>query len=446
MRSGNRDVVRSSERDFTESAHQPRHPRAGFAPTTSRPRDFPTSRGRVLFIRLSSLGDVVRVLPVLAGFKAAAPGVAVGLLTGRAYGPLFARLPLIDRLHLWPGPSASDGTVTQAPGAPGARTRAACPPKSVRRGGLDRREARGYRERASEVGAPVGRGTAGFEPADLSRQMLIPSNALRTLREIRGIGYERCFNLHPGLRSGLITGLLGIRESYGFGRTLDREGGFLFSRHTVDPPAILHRVDQYIELLRVSGTPVTSSFERLALGSDSRSEMLDRFVRANGLEGAHPVALFPGSSGTRDSKRWPEECYGEVARLLRTQTGCRVVVVPGLGETDLARRVAERSGGAALLAPEWGLADLASFLASCDLVVGGDTGPIHLADALGVPVVAIFGPTDPAVYGPRGARAVALGGRPGTGRPHRGHSRRLAPPTADVTVEQVVNACAESLR
>jgi ADP-heptose:LPS heptosyltransferase len=77
-------------------------------------------------------------------------------------------------------------------------------------------------------------------------------------------------------------------------------------------------------------------------------------------------------------------------------------VVFGPGEEDLARAVVESSGGAARLAPRTNVPELLPYIRKARLFVSGDTGPLHLASALGVPAVAIFGPTDPARNGPFG--------------------------------------------
>jgi heptosyltransferase-1 len=96
-----------------------------------------------------------------------------------------------------------------------------------------------------------------------------------------------------------------------------------------------------------------------------------------------------------------------VARELAA-AGERVHVLAGPGEETLAAAVAEGSGGAATAATPGGLAELAAWLRGARLVIGGDTGPLHLAHALGAPVLALHGPTDPARHGPYGAPERAM--------------------------------------
>jgi ADP-heptose:LPS heptosyltransferase len=123
------------------------------------------------------------------------------------------------------------------------------------------------------------------------------------------------------------------------------------------------------------------------------------------VEAGRYAVLHPGVSGFGTLKRWPAERYAVLARRLKEVRGIPVLLTAGPGEEALAEQVAAASGGAARSAPGTrNLAELGAILARAAVVVGADTGPIHLAALLGVPTVALFGPKDPAVYAPRGAR------------------------------------------
>ncbi|HEX2163592.1 MAG TPA: glycosyltransferase family 9 protein, partial [Thermoanaerobaculia bacterium] len=108
------------------------------------------------------------------------------------------------------------------------------------------------------------------------------------------------------------------------------------------------------------------------------------------------------------NKRWPPERWGEVARRLAEATGLPVHAVAGPGEEGLSAAVAAASAGAAVAVPAPDLPSLAGELLASRLLLAGDTGPLHLAHALGVPVLAVMGPTDPRRHGPYAAldRAV----------------------------------------
>jgi ADP-heptose:LPS heptosyltransferase len=108
------------------------------------------------------------------------------------------------------------------------------------------------------------------------------------------------------------------------------------------------------------------------------------------------------------NKQWEPERFGRTASRLAKEHGARCIVTWGPGERALAERVVAASQGAAQLCPETGsILDLAALYEACDLVIGVDTGPLHLAAALGVPVVGLYGPKDPAIYAPWDARTGA---------------------------------------
>jgi heptosyltransferase-1 len=114
--------------------------------------------------------------------------------------------------------------------------------------------------------------------------------------------------------------------------------------------------------------------------------------------------LNPGAGW--GAKRWPAERYGRVARAL-AEDGVRAIINYGPREEDLAYAAEAASDGAAV-ALKCSITELIALTRRARLFIGGDTGPLHLAAALQVPVVAIFGPTDPARNGPYGTCSVVL--------------------------------------
>jgi heptosyltransferase-1 len=129
------------------------------------------------------------------------------------------------------------------------------------------------------------------------------------------------------------------------------------------------------------------------------------------------VVIHPGAAWA--SKRYPADRWGRVAAAIARATGRPIVVSAGPGEADLADQVERSSGGVATRAEAADLPALVALLASAALVLGGDTGPLHLAHALGVPALFLHGPTDPRTHGPYGAPERALraaGAGCGTGR------------------------------
>jgi ADP-heptose:LPS heptosyltransferase len=154
----------------------------------------------------------------------------------------------------------------------------------------------------------------------------------------------------------------------------------------------------------------------------------------------NPGAAWP-------NKRYPPDRLAEVARSIQRQHGLATIVLWGPGETATAQAVVDAARGAARLASPTTLGDLVALARGARLMVSGDTGPLHIAAAVGVPVVALFGPTDPERNGPWDAADASLSRYDACAchyqrRCHRGADGWCL---ADIAVEQVVAAVDERL-
>jgi heptosyltransferase-1 len=136
------------------------------------------------------------------------------------------------------------------------------------------------------------------------------------------------------------------------------------------------------------------------------------------------------------AKQWPPQRFGEVAKALALHN-IKTLVNSAAGEEELARAVVEASGGHAFEV-RCGIAQLIALMRHARLFIGGDTGPLHLAAALNVPVVGLFGPTDPARTGPFGVRAIALR-HPESATTFSHHSETEAG-LKKITAEEVISA------
>jgi len=168
-----------------------------------------------------------------------------------------------------------------------------------------------------------------------------------------------------------------------------------------------HVIDKNLALLRAIGIEAVGSREFPLPPAALRSTAVDEGLEKSGLVGF--VVLNPGGGWT--SKLWAPEGYGAVARGLR-ERGFRTIVTFGPGEERLADRVVAASDGAADRCFPTSLLDLAALFRKARLVVAADTGPLHLACAVGAPVVGIYGPTDPARNGPFSSRDVVVRRKP----------------------------------
>lgn len=171
------------------------------------------------------------------------------------------------------------------------------------------------------------------------------------------------------------------------------------------PKGIRPQIEDYAALLEAMGVAAPASWvPRIALAPRLRDEAASRLERAHLRSGDRPrIGLFPGAEWG-DSKRWPAERFAElVGELRRRRPAAAPILVAGPKEVLLAVSIHERSGRVApVIGPELDLGALAGVIAELDVLVTNDSGPMHLAAALGVPCVALFGPTDPRRTAPVG--------------------------------------------
>lgn len=210
----------------------------------------------------------------------------------------------------------------------------------------------------------------------------------RFLRRLRAFRADAALDLMGNHKGALLALVSGARRRIGH-RAADRRepASALWLGERVAAGAV-HAVDRQGALCAALGAPlapVDFAPEAIACGRDR--------VPAAGYVYLHPGAAW-------ENKRYPAERWGAVAAELAGATGLRVLVGAAPGEEALAHRVVEASGGRALLFAAPSIDDLAGVVRGARLVLGGDTGAIHLARAFARPVVAVHGPTDPARHGP----------------------------------------------
>jgi heptosyltransferase I len=222
--------------------------------------------------------------------------------------------------------------------------------------------------------------------------------AARVMREQR---YDVAFDLQGLMKSAVLARMSGAARVIGFSiwhlreksaRPFYSETGAPAGPGAQEAANAEHVVFKNLRLLETLG--VRDETVRFPL-THAESAAAETVRQAAG----GPFALLnPGAAWP--NKRWPAERFGQVAAFLREVRGLPSFVLWGPGEDALAAAVVAASGGAARQAPATGLADLLALVRAAALVVSGDTGPLHLATAAGTPVVALFGPTNPARNGP----------------------------------------------
>lgn len=257
---------------------------------------------------------------------------------------------------------------------------------------------------------------AGRPPTVLARRHLAPLLGLcpavaevlvrgdderTTVQELRRRAFDEAVLLPNSFRSAWLTRQAGIPRRFGY---RGNWRSLLLAPAVPRPAGRRPQIEDYGGLLTAMAVPLPAGWvPRLELAAADREAGRELVERA-GLTGDGPlIGLFPGAE-FGPSKRWPWRRFAELASALRRQRPrARILILVGPKETWLGVRVHEESGHVHPLAgPDLDLGDLAKLLANLDVLVTNDSGPMHLAAAVGIPCVALFGPTDPRRTAPAG--------------------------------------------
>jgi heptosyltransferase I len=335
---------------------------------------------RVLIVRLGAMGDILHALPAVAALRRAHPKWYLGWAVEPRWRTLLCgeggEMPLVDRTHL---------------------------------------------VKAKE-----------WARAPLRAETLREIAALR--KELRAENYDLCIDLQGAVRSALAGRLAGAPRMIGEDQPREWPARWLFDQRV--PTQGVHVIEQAVEVCAAAaGEPLFPILPPLPVNREAE-QWADEVLR--GAAG-RVVLLSPGAGW--GAKRWPAERYGAVAAELHAQ-GFTVLVNAGPNEQGIAAEVVRASGDVArtpeITTPDASLERLIALLRRVSLVIAGDTGPLHLACALGKPVVGIYGPTDPKRNGPFGVPFRVLR-HPKSKRDHS----RLAEPEAGlltITPQHVVEA------
>lgn len=225
----------------------------------------------------------------------------------------------------------------------------------------------------------------------------------RLIRSLRGERFDLGVLFPNSFESALWFYCGGVRERLGYS-TCGR--GLLLTRRVPPPRAGGHQVRRYCELVRTLGGVRPDAHPSLAVPADLRAWARERLRRDGIDENRRVLGINPGST-YGSAKCWPAERFSELITLLASRSGAVCVVVGGARERALAGRICAGAGAGALnLAGETTVMQLAALITRCSAFVSNDTGPMHLACAVGTPVVGIIGPTDPDATGPLGKSVI----------------------------------------
>jgi len=301
---------------------------------------------KILIVKLSSLGDVIHTLPVLGPLKKRYPDASISWLVEKESSSLLYDHPLVDTVLIFP--------------------------KSRWRNYLSsiRSFHRGLKE--------------------------IP----HFVRTLRSESYDMVLDFQGLFKSGLLTGLARAREKWGF--YPGREQSHVFLTHRVALPVTpVHSVDRYLSLVHRLGCRWDIPEFIVPIQQVHRSSVL-AYLDKQGITGARPIIIL--HPGTRwKTKMWEERKWAVLADRLQSTHNYDIVFTGSRQDGTLVNRIVQAMADPAVnSAGVWRLNELAYLHTRAMVVVTPDSGPMHLAAAVGTPVVALFGPTDPHLTGPYG--------------------------------------------
>lgn len=230
------------------------------------------------------------------------------------------------------------------------------------------------------------------------------------IRELRSRQYDWIIDNHGVLKSGLLVFLCRGRRKIGFQASpgIADEGNYLFTNERYKPLSIeTHALERYLDLVSQVGVPVDSVSFRFPVPLDSLKKG-ESLLRENGVSlhpivVIHPMAKWP-------SKQWPPENFSKLISSLIEMKSSVIITGNGQDKKPVSEMLDRINPSPKLLnlAGKTNLRELAGIFSLSDLVLTPDTGPMHLAAAVKVPLIALFGPTAPWRTGPYGTNHVIL--------------------------------------
>ena len=346
---------------------------------------------KFLVLRLSAAGDVLRTLPAVKALKENDPSSYVVWVVEEPSKALLESQPEVDEVILFPRRRWSEGI------------------RSIKRAWKTAEEAWGL------------------------------------IANLRRHKFDAVFDFHGILKSGLLSFFTGSPKRVGFDRRSSREGNFLFSNIKVAlPEEKISRYERNLRLLEGIGLKVKEVKARLHIPGRDQQYVEDFFETLPTLAGRPLIAIHPGTSEKTIYKRWMPDWYSQLGDRLVRELGAGLIFTWGPGEREGVEEIRKGMKEPSLLAPRTeSLTQLGGLFKHCDLYVGGDTGPMHVASLMGIPVVVIYGPTDPVVNEPLGLHVKV---RKEVGcNPCRKRSCKERICLKAVTVEDVFGAVKEAL-
>jgi len=345
---------------------------------------------KILIIRLSAVGDVIRTIPTVKALKSFYPFSNITWVVEEPSKEILESQPEIDNVIIFPRK----------------------------------------------------RWLAGLKSINAPKIIIEVVEFILKLRKER---FDIVLDFHGILKSGLLSFLSGSPKRIGFDRNSSKELNYIFSNIKVKLyEERINRFKRNMQLLKGIGLEIKEYKPELNIPLKDR-EYIESFFSSLSPPPQKPIiAIHPGTSAKTIYKRWMSDRYAQLADRLIEEIGSTIIFTWGPDELELINSIRKEMRGKSLLGPKTkSLITLGELFRRCDLYIGGDTGPMHVASLVGTPVVVIYGPTDPVINEPFGLHKKVM--KEVGCNPCRNRSCKKLICLKSITVNDVIEATKEIL-
>ncbi|MDF1662126.1 MAG: glycosyltransferase family 9 protein [Planctomycetota bacterium] len=224
--------------------------------------------------------------------------------------------------------------------------------------------------------------------------------------------FDLVLDFHGNLRSGILSRMTGAKDRIGFAPPYSKEWNHLFNNHLVNPENLeSHKVDRNLFLVNALPwtTPIEKPAAELPVNSKLQAAIQNELAELGIFPGEKLIIIHSGASKRGAIKRWFPERFAKLVELLEKSIEAKYLLIWGSPDEQLeALKIQSLCPGVQVMPRQLPFGQLFELFRRATLLIGVDTGPLHLANALGTPVLALFGPKSRSIYKPYHGRAVAL--------------------------------------
>ena len=309
----------------------------------------------ILIIRLSAIGDVINVLPALRLLRSHFPNSKITWLVEDRAREILTDHPDIDKVIVYPRKKWQSGILK------------------------------------------------------VSKSFNVISESLSFYKRLRRNHYDLVIDFQGNLKSAVMNMITGSGNRLGFGKGYCKEFNYLSTQHHAYPLGKkIHRIEKNLSLLKELNIETSFLRPELPVTKDDE-EYISNFISKNADPSLPIIIIHPGTSKFGSFKQWSSQSYTLLADMILEKYEANIIFTWGPGEIDIVKETIKRMKHNALPACETkSIKQLTELIKRASLFIGGDTGPLHIASIMEIPVVGIYGPKDPAIYGPYDGKAIVI--------------------------------------